>query len=131
MSDHKQRPSMDADAEAPALVRATPSQLLEPNTVGPSPGQCHCAGCHGRLRAGQHVGLYAYRLTEASRWDIARLYCRECAPDRLVGPTLGAAEVLVTGTLGTVSYPARQSHRLCVAEVLTRRVSPPMEGTRP
>ncbi len=85
----------------------------------------------GRLRAGQHVGLYAYRLAEASRWDIARLYCHRCAPDRLVGPTLGAAEVLMTGTLGTVSYPARQSHRLCVAEVLTRRVSPPTEGTRP
>ena len=131
MSDHRERPSVDTDAEAPSLVRTTPSQLLEPSTVGPSPGQCHCTECNRQIGEGESIGVYAYRLSEASRWDIARLYCRECAPDRLVGPTLGAAELLVTGTLGTVLYPTRQSHRLCVAEALTRSVSPPAEGARP
>ena len=130
MSGHADQQSSVDDTAAP-VIRTTPSQLVRPVPVGSSSTQCRCTDCHTTLHEGQQVGLYAYRLADADRWDIARVFCRDCTPERFVGPTLGAAELLVAGTLGTVSYPATQSHRLCVAEVLTRRVSPPTEGSHP
>ena len=130
MSEHADQES-SAGSTPPPVVQTTPAQLLRPVPVGSSLTHCRCTGCHATLREGQQVGLYAYRLTDVNRWDIARVFCRDCTPKRLVGPTLGAAELLVAGTLGTVSYPTIQSHRLCVADVLTRRVSPPTEGAQP
>lgn len=118
------------DGAAP-LVQAPPTQLLQPISVGPTPDQCVCTGCRKRLYEGQQLGVYAYQLADADWWDVSRIYCRACTPEELVGPTLGAAELLVTGTLGTVSHPATQSHRLCLVEVLTRTISPPTEGTQP
>lgn len=129
MSGNGDRQS-SADDTTPPVVQTTPAQLLQPAPVGSSPKQCCCTDCQTTLREGQQVGLYAYRLADADHWNIARVFCCECIPDRLVGPTLGAAELLITGTLGIVSYPAIQTHQLCVAEVLTRVVSPPTEGSQ-
>lgn len=131
MSEHANRQSPAEDTTAPLIVQTTPSQLLRPVAVGSSPNQCRCGDCRVRLREGQQVGLYAYRPADADRWDVARVFCRECTPEQLAGPTLGVTELLVTGILGTISYPSIQSHRLCIAEVLTRRVSPPTEGSQP
>ena len=130
MSEHADQES-SAGSTPPPVVQTTPAQLLRPVPVGSSLTHCRCTGCHTTLRGGQQVGLYAYRLADADRWDIARVFCRDCTPERFVGPTLGATELLVTGTLGTVSHPATQSHRLCVADVLTRVVSRPTEGSHP
>ena len=130
MSEHADQQS-SADNTASPVIQTTPAQLMRPVPVGSSPTQCCCTDCKTTLREGQQVGLYAYRLVDTDRWDIARVFCRDCTPERFVGPTLGAAELLVTGTLGTVSHPATQSHRLCVGDVLTRVVSPPTEGSHP
>jgi hypothetical protein len=123
-----QQPS--ADNTAPPVIQTTPAQLLRPVLVGSSPTHCRCTDCQTTLHEGQQVGLYAYRLADADHWDIARVFCRDCTLERFVGPTLGAAELLVTGTLGTVSFLRTQSHRLCVVDVLTRVVSPPTEGSQ-
>lgn len=130
MSGHADQQS-STDNTAPPAVQTTPSQLLRPVPVGSSPNQCRCTDCQTTLHEGQQVGLYAYRLGDADHWDIARVFCRDCTPERFVGPTLGATELLAIGMLVTVSNPARQSHWLCVAEVLTRRISPPTEGSQP
>ena len=131
MSNPPDGASSRSDAMGPHRVRSTPSQLLEPVTVGPSPEQCHCTACHTRIREGEQIGLYAYRLADTDQWDVARVFCRSCTPAQLRDPTLGVAECLVTGTLGTLSNPATQSHRLCVSEVLTESVSSPTEGVQP
>ena len=112
-------------------IQVTPAQLLEPITVGSPPECCHCTVCRTALRTGQQIGVYAYRLESADRWDIVRIFCHTCTPDQLREGTLGVAELLVTGTLGTLSDPSTQSHRLCVTEVLTETVSPPTEGVQP
>lgn len=112
-------------------VQVTPPRLFEPVTVGPSPDRCHCTACHTRVHEGEQIGVYAYRLASTDRWDVARVFCRVCTPEQFSEPTLRVAELLVTGTLGTRSEPATQSHRLCVTEVLTQDVSPPMEGVQP
>lgn len=131
MNEHADQHAVATDTPALPAVQTTPVQLLRPVLIGSSPNQCQCTACHTTLGDGQQVGLYAYRLADAGRWDVARVFCRDCTPERFVGPTLGAAELLVTGTLGTISHAATQSHRLCVADVLTRRVSPPTEGSQP
>ena len=130
MSEHAD-PQSSVDDTATPVIQTTSSQLLQPVPVGSGAKQCRCHDCHTRLREGQQIGLYAYRLAEADRWDLARVFCRDCTPEQLAGPTLGVAELLGTGTLGTVSYSAIRSHQLCIAEVLTRRVSPPTEGSHP
>lgn len=113
------------------MMQTSVAQLLTPVSVGAAPDRRYYTDCRQKLREGQQLGLYAYRVASARRWDIARMYCRECAPEGVVGPTLGATELLVTGTLGTVSNPATQTHRLCLAEVLTQTVSPPSKGATP
>ena len=112
-------------------VEVTGSQLLEPVTVGASPDCCHCTACRTCLCEGEQIGLYAYRLRSADRWDVTRVFCHTCAPGQVREPTLGVAEILVTGTLSTLSESATQLHRLCVTEVRTQRVSPPTEGVQP
>jgi hypothetical protein len=123
--------SSRSDATGSHQVQVTPPQLFEPVTVGPSPDRCHCTACHTPVHEGEQIGVYAYRLASTDRWDVARVFCRVCTPEQLPEPTLGVAELLVTGTLGTLSEPATQSHRLCVTEVLTQHVSPPTEGVQP
>lgn len=112
-------------------IRVPPAQLLEPVIVGSTPECCHCTACRTALREGQRIGVYAYRLGSANRWDLARIFCHTCTPDQLGEGTLGVTELLVTGTLGTLSNPSTQSHRFCVAEVLTETVSPATEGIQP
>lgn len=124
------RRSADEHA-APRMISVTPTRLVSPVVVGPTGGDCRCTTCRAAIHAGQQVGVYAYRLADAREWDIARVFCRDCAPAGVSHPTLGTTELLVTGRLGTVSLPATQSHRLCVVEVLTRTVSPQTEGTPP
>ena len=123
--------SSSSDATGTHRIQVTPPQLFEPVTVGPSPNRCHCTACHTHVHEGEQIGVYAYRLAGTDRWDIARVFCRVCTPEQLPEPTLGVAELLVTGTLGTLSEPATQSHRLCVTEALTQRVRPPTEGVQP
>ena len=131
MSNPIDRQQSRSDATRSPRIQVTVSQLFEPVTVGSLPDRCHCTACRTRLREGQRIGVYAYRLGSADRWDVARVFCPACAPEQVREPTLGVAELLVTATLGTVSEPATQSHRLCVTEVLTQRVSPPTEGAQP
>ena len=120
-----------SDTTRSPRVEVTGSQLLEPVTVGASPDCCHCTSCRTCLREGEQIGLYAYRLRSADRWDVTRVFCHTCAPEQVREPTLGVAEILVTGTLSTLSESATQLHRLCVTEVRTQRVSPPTEGVQP
>ena len=131
MSNHAGRQLQETGGGGSPLLQATPSQLLGSVTIGSAPDRCHCTACHTDIREGQQIGLYAYRLADTRRWDVARVFCRGCTPDQLAKPTRGVAELLVTGTLGTLSDPATQSHRLCVAEVLTQRLSPPTDGVQP
>jgi hypothetical protein len=131
MSNHTDRQLQETETEGVPLLQATPPQLLGSVTIGSSPDRCYCTACHTHVGEGQEIGLYAYWLTDTRRWDVARVFCRACTPDQLAKPTLGVAELLVTGTLGTLSDPATQSHRLCVAEVLTQQVSPPTDGVQP
>ncbi len=123
--------SSRSDAPGSHRVQVTPPQLFDPVTVGASPDRCQCTACHTHVHEGEQIGVYAYRLASTDRWDVARVFCHACAPEQLPEPTLGVAELLVTGTLGTLSEPATQSHRLCVTEVLTQHVSPPTEGIQP
>ena len=131
MTDPIDRQQPRSDTTRSPRVEVTGSQLLEPVTVGASPDCCHCTACRTGLREGEQIGLYAYRLGSTDRWDVTQVFCRTCTPEQLTEPTLGVTELLVTGTLGTLSDPATQSHRLCVVEVATQRVSPPTEGAQP
>ena len=120
-----------SDTTRSPRVEVTGSQLLEPVTVGASPDCCHCTACRTCLCEGEQIGLYAYRLANTDQWDVARVFCCVCTPKQLTEPTLGVTELLVTGTLGTLSDPVTQLHRLCVVEVATQRVSRPTEGAQP
>jgi hypothetical protein len=124
-SVHPSQPS------SPECIPARPRTILTGTLIGTSGCQGVFTGCLQDLQEGQTVRVYAYRITDSHDLDVARCYCPECGPDRIVGPTLGATEVLATARLGIRSRPATRTHRLCLDEVSTIGVSPPTEGAQP
>lgn len=124
-SVHPSQPS------SPACIPARPRTILTGTLIGTSGCQGVCTGCLQELQEGQTGRVYAYRIADSHDLDIARWYCPECGPDQIVGPTLGATEVLARARLGIRSRPATRTHHLCLDEVATIAVSPPTEGTQP
>ncbi|MFC4438565.1 MULTISPECIES: hypothetical protein [Natrialbaceae] len=114
----------------PAVV-ATPAQILQGYPVGPEPDTVLCIGCGTALHETDIVFAYAYRCADSTRWDVPRLFCRGCVPNRIRSPTLGTTEVLVGGRLGTIAFPTPRSQQLCLSELTTRAFSPPTEGSEP
>lgn len=117
------------------LVRATPTQLLRGLTLPsaqstPTP-HVRCTACDTQLRAGASITAPAYRLTQTREWVLPRVYCRRCGPKTCPQPTRGAVDVLVTGTLATISDATTQTHALCVTTLEPIAVSPPTEGSNP
>ena len=112
-------------------VTATPAQVLHGHPVGPKPDAAVCIGCGSPLRETDIVFAYAYRCADAAQWDVPRLYCHGCAPDRIKSPTLGTTELLVGGRLGSIALPTPRSPRLCLTELALRAFSPPTEGCAP
>jgi hypothetical protein len=123
-------PSIHADQEC-ATVLTTAEQLLTGITWGRTETEARCIDCGRILREGERGVVYAYRTAEATQWEVARQYCRDCGPDRIDVPTLGTSELLVTAAIGTVSDVREQSHRWCLLAVERIDASPPTEGTRP
>ena len=103
------------------LVRATPTQVLRGLTLPsaqstPTP-HVHCTACDTQLREGTPITAPAYRLTQTREWVLPRVYCRRCSPETCPQPTRGAVDVLVTGTLATISDATTQTHTLCLSTV--------------
>ena len=120
-ADHREEPT----------VTATPAQVLHGHPVGPKPDAAVCIGCGSPLHETDIVFVYAYRCADAAQWEVPRLFCHGCAPGRIRSPTLGAAEVLVGGRLGSITLPTSRSARLCLAELSLRAFSGPTEGCSP
>ena len=120
-----------ADYREEPTVTATPAQVLHGHPVGPKPDAAVCIGCGAPLRETDIVFAYAYRCADAAQWDIPRLFCHGCAPDRIKSPTLGTTELLVGGRLGSIALPTPRSPRLCLTELALRAFSPPTEGCAP
>jgi len=112
-------------------VEATPEQVLEGLLVGFSDQLAMCTVCYADLQEGMTVTAYAHRCASAAEWSIPRVYCADCAPDRLSSPTLGFTEVLATAELGMRSFHSEQSHWLCLNDVEIAVHSPPTEGSEP
>jgi hypothetical protein len=126
----RERPGGDSKT-MPAMVSATPAQLLTGLPVGLPTLYAYCVGCHARLTEGHCTVVYAYRAAERATWDLGRCFCDACAPDTIEAPTLGVAEVLVRAELGTVALPRTRTHRLCLTDVAVLADSPQSEGERP
>ena len=120
-TDHREEPT----------VTASPAQVLHGHPVGPKPAAAVCIGCGSRLQETDIVFAYAYRCADTAQWDIPRLFCHGCAPNRIKSPTLGTTEVLVGGRLGSITLPTPRSPRLCLTELALRAHSPPTEGCTP
>lgn len=119
---------------ATQLIRATPTQVLTGLTLpstDTTPPHSRCTSCDTRLTEGPTVTASAYRLTQMRAWVIPRVYCRECAPTTCPQPTRGAVDVLVTGTLATISDATTQTHSCCLIDLEPIAVSPPTEGSNP
>ena len=106
-------------------------QVLTGHPVGPDPDTAFCIGCGAALHETDIVFAYAYRAADSVQWDVPRVFCHGCVPDRIRSPTLGTVEVLVGGRLGTITLPTSRSHRLCLTELAVRDDSPATEGCPP
>ena len=106
-------------------------QVLTGLPVGLSYRHVGCTACQQNLQEGQRVTVYAYRCMETPDWEVARCFCADCAPEAVKTPTLGAAECVVSATLGVQSVVTEQRHRYCLTEVEVAAQSPPTEGTEP
>lgn len=124
------QPDPDTRPDAVAVL-TTPQQVVTGLVVSPAQRHVYCTGCRDARSEGQEVTVYAYRCVDPAAWDVAQCYCPACAPADVETPTLGAVECLVTATLGQRSFPAGQTHRLCLTDVELLAVSPPTEGTDP
>lgn len=108
-------------ATGPSIT--APEDVLRGYTLCSPPALC--TSCHRSLRAGMDCTVYAYHLADSPAWDVPRVFCTRCAPERIDTPTLGAIEVLADCTLATQSRPDMQSHRLClVAPTVTAHSGP-------
>lgn len=117
------------------LVKATPTQVLTglslPTALRTPTPHVRCTVCDTQLRAGATIIAPAYRLTQTREWVIPRVYCRRCGPTTCPQPTRGAVDVLVTGTLATISDATTQTHALCLTELEPIASSPATTGSRP
>ncbi|NHN46487.1 hypothetical protein G9464_02575 [Halostella sp. JP-L12] len=112
-----------------STVLTTPEQLLTGVSIGVPIPEAQCADCGRTLREGENVVVYAYRAADATEWDVARCYCRDCGPDGISAPTLGTSETLVGALIGTVSDVGRQTHQFCLLDIERVDASPPTDGT--
>lgn len=107
---------------------STIEQILTGIVVSDDSGVARCTACDDVIAATDIVFAYASRCVEKREWRIPRLYCVGCAPATIRTPTLGVAEVVVGGRLGTRSCPTARIHRSCLTEIAVRSYSPPSEG---
>ncbi|TMT87028.1 hypothetical protein E2L06_10690 [Haloterrigena sp. H1] len=112
-------------------IISTPKQVLQGHPVDSKSNTTLCIGCGIALHETDIVFAYACRCADSVQWDVPRVYCRDCAPDKISSPTLGITEVLVGGRLGTIAFPTPRKHQLCLTELATRAFSPPEEGSAP
>lgn len=119
-----------ADTDPPAL-RCRPGQLFAGLAIGTPAGTVVCTACDTAVVEGQRVGVYAYQRAEGLCWDTRRAYCADCVPATLSSPTLGVAELIVRGWVGTLALPRTRTHRPCLVEVQPVIYSPPTEGCPP
>jgi len=110
-------------------VISTPKQVLQGHPVGSKSNTTLCIGCGMALHETDIVFAYACRCADSVEWDVPRVYCYDCAPDKISSPTLGTTEVLVGGRLGTIAFPTPRNQQLCLTELATRALSPPVEGS--
>ena len=126
----RERPGSQPHPEYPAVV-STPQQILTGLSVGLPTLEAYCACCDASRGEGETLVVYVYRGAEAYEWDIARVYCWDCAPVGITTPTLGTTEALVSARLGVVSSVAEQTHCLCLTAPELVAHSPPTEGSLP
>jgi hypothetical protein len=107
------------------MASASIVQILTGHRVGVDSEVVRCIGCDEVLVAGDIVFAYAARCVETCRWTVPRLYCVGCTPPEIGSPTLGVAEALVGGRLGTQSSPSEQTHQHCLVELALRDWSSP------
>ncbi|TYL35937.1 hypothetical protein CV102_25005 [Natronococcus pandeyae] len=104
---------------------------MQDHLVGPEPDTALRIGCGAALYEADIVFASAYRWADSTRWDVPRLVCRGCVPDRIRSPTLGTTEGLVGGRLGTIALPTPRSQQLCLTDLTMRAFCPPAEGSEP
>ena len=118
----------DERANTHPQVWSTPQQVLRGLEIGRATQDVLCTGCRGSLTEGETGWVYASRRVDAPEWEIARCYCRLCAPRRIETPTLGVSEVLITATFEVCSQAHGQVHHLCLRNVELVDRSPPSEA---
>jgi len=111
-------------------ITMTPEQAFEGHAVGVG-GKACCTDCKRTVRSGDLVGVYVYRTSDATLWDVARLSCAECRRSAIDHPTLGAAELMLHARLGVTSDSATQSSRLTLWGMDAVDYNPPKEGAQP
>ncbi|WP_306059973.1 hypothetical protein [Natronococcus wangiae] len=128
---HRHLAEMNETLENGPAVIATPIQVLQGHPVGPDLHTALCSGCGTPLHETDVVFAYAYRCADSVQWDVPRVFCHGCAPNRIRSPTLGTTEVLAGSRLGMITLPTSRSHRLCLTELEIRAFSSPTEGCPP
>ena len=110
-------------ARAPPLGIATLPQLLTGTAISEDPTY-PCSICGTSMGVGDVVFAYASRRQDCSRWLVRRFYCWGCAPTRMISPSLGVAEAIVGGRIGTRTDPTPRVSQLCLTEIAVRDFSP-------
>jgi len=111
-------------------VEATPEHAFAGRELGAG-GKTPCLSCGETIRDGDPVGAYLHRPSDGVVWTVARVFCDACNPKCVAVPTLGAAEVVVTGRAAVLSDAATQDARLVLRSPSVSWHSPPGDGGEP
>ena len=92
------------------------------------PTSATCTQCRQTFTPGDRCILSATRPEDAPTYTIETLYCPECAPETISGPTLGTTDYLLEAQLARTETASPRQHHLTPLTVDIRASSPLTEG---
>lgn len=110
------------------LAAAHPAVLLDGYPLGANGDRAFCDDCRRELRDGHRATVLAYRLADTKQWDVPRVYCEVCSPQRLVEPCDEAAEILARGDVVAGEGVGDSPGRLHLSDVDVLDYSEPAAG---
>lgn len=101
----------DGRASGAATSRVSLVQVLTGLPLEDQEGTAFCRECLGGITEGDIVTVYCRKPVDGHRWDVHKVYCRECGVTALRSPSYGQTGVLVEATVAEAMDSSDQSSR--------------------
>lgn len=108
-------------------VQTAATQALSGVTLAAG-GKTDCTACTETVREGDAVGVYAARGADDTRFEPARVHCRDCRDESIPHEASDTRQLTAFGTLAVTAEDASREARLTLRDPDLVAHSPPAEN---